>query len=1054
VGTRLYLAPAGCGKTAYVIEQARAAAAQLQAMPRICVASPLQWWAVQRRIAEAGGAIGIHTVLFSDLYRELLLAAGESGEGYTLLSDPVQYRLLRTLVRQLDLSYFARLVDRPGFIQVLQELIAEFKGARIDPAALARALPSQNGRLAELVAIYAAYQERLQNERWADRPGMGWLALEALQLDPGLGARWQWLLFDGFDSFTVTQLDFLAALKDQVGDLLITLTGETDGPGRSAHRRFVQTRYDLEAALGVTATALPATRRCDQPALRHLESGLFRGERRQQPAGGAIGLLAAPDRAGEVREALRWLKEQHMQRGLPLHQFALLARDLDPYAHFIAETAAAFGLPIYAPDGPPLMRNPLIAALLDLLRLLLPAAGSSGEYALPRAAVIAAWQSPYFAWSPATLPASPATVVGIQPGDAETLDEVARRGRVVGGQQQWLEALQVDVDQAAAQPILLDGEDDKTGAARPDLLPKFQAFVARLQPPPQATFRDYVAWLEALIGDDPQAEGSDSAPPTHSLQVLASIDQGEPPLPQRDRAALLAFKEILRGLVVAEAALREPQPVSFAAFFDELAGAVEAGYLVPTGNPEGALIVANVPQARGLPFADVAVLGLGEGSFPATLREDPFLREDDRAYLRDAGFRLESSILSREREYFYETVTRPWQRLLLLRGRIADDGASWEPSPFWHEVRNLIKVAPVELGSLDVAPPHRTASRAELLQSLVAHRLEPEPYIAHDPALQQRWRLLQRSARIFRQRYQRRASPHDGDLQALVPALHEHFGERYVWSASQIETYLSCAHRFLCERPLALAPRPEGDFALDPAQLGAIYHRILEQVYDIVPAAQRTDAPALQAALEEVAPRVLDAAPASLGFRPTAWWDQTRTEITQTLATTLDALAAAAGDFIPLTFERRFGREQPLILRRDGQTIRLGGIIDRVDRDQQGRLRVVDYKSAGAQRYNDSSLRRGEHVQLPLYALAAERALALGPVAEGYYWHIRDARPSPLQLRPDNLEDYVAIAADHTWQAVTGARAGDFGPEPPAGGCPAFCSAAAFCWHYRPGFRP
>lgn len=1054
MGTRLYLAPAGCGKTAYVLEQARAAAAQMHAMPRICVASPLQRWAVQRRVAEAGGAIGVHTVLLSDLYRELLMAVDEGGAGYTLLSDPVQYRLLRTLLRQLDLDHFARLVDQPGFIQVLQELIAEFKGARIDPAALARALPDHDSRLAELVAIYAAYQERLQNERWADRAGMGWLALEALQHDPDLGARWQWLLFDGFDSFTVAQLDFLAALKDHVGELNITLNGETGGPGRSAHRRFTKTRRDLEAALGVTASALPATRCCDQPILRHLESDLFRDERQQQPAGGAIALLAAPDRAGEVREALRWLKEQHVQLGLPLHQFALLARDLDPYTHFIAETAAAFGLPIFAADGPPLIRNPLIVALLDLLRLVLPAAGSSGDYALPRAAVIAAWRSPYFAWSTAALPDDPAIEIAIQPGDAEALDEVARRGRVIGGQQQWLEALQAEIDRAAARPILLDGEDATTGTARPDLLPKFQAFVARLQPPSEATFRHYVAWLEALIGDDPRAEGGESAPPTHSLQVLACIDQGDRPLPQRDRDALLAFKEILRGLVVAEAALGEPEPVTFAAFFEELVGAVEASYLLETGNPEGALIVANVPQARGLPFAAVAVLGLGEGSFPATLREDPFLREDDRAYLRDAGFPLESSILSREREYFYETVTRPWQRLLLLRGRIADDGASWEPSPFWDEVRNLIEVEPVELGSLDVAPPHRTASRAELLQSLVAHRLEPDIYISHDPGLQQRWQLLQRSARIFRQRYKRRSSPHDGDLAALATMLHDQYGESYLWSASQIETYLSCAHRFLCERALELAPRPAGDFALDAAQLGAIYHRILEQVYSSLSAAQRTDAPSLRSALDEVAPRVLDAAPASLGFRPTAWWDQTRTEITQTLATTLEALAAAAGAYIPLTFERRFGREQPLLLRRDGNTIRLGGIIDRVDRDEQGRLRVVDYKSAGAQRYNETSLRRGEHVQLPLYALAAEHALDLGPVAEGYYWHIRDAKPSPLQLSPDNLADYAAIAAGYTWQVVAGARAGDFGPEPPAGGCPDFCSAAAFCWQYRPGFRP
>ncbi len=35
------------------------------------------------------------------------------------------------------------------------------------------------------------------------------------------------------------------------------------------------------------------------------------------------------------------------------------------------------------------------------------------------------------------------------------------------------------------------------------------------------------------------------------------------------------------------------------------------------------------------------------------------------------------------------------------------------------------------------------------------------------------------------------------------------------------------------------------------------------------------------------------------------------------------------------------------------------------------------------------------------------------------------------------------------WQAVSSIRKGRFLPEPPENGCPDYCPAVDFCWHYR-----
>ena len=130
------------------------------------------------------------------------------------------------------------------------------------------------------------------------------------------------------------------------------------------------------------------------------------------------------------------------------------------------------------------------------------------------------------------------------------------------------------------------------------------------------------------------------------------------------------------------------------------------------------------------------------------------------------------------------------------------------------------------------------------------------------------------------------------------------------------------------------------------------------------------------------------------------------------------------------------------------------GFIDRVDRDPAGRLRIIDYKTAGPGGFGNSDVSRGKKLQLPLYAMATRDALHLGEPAEGFYWHVRHAAPSDFTLSgfPDGPEAAMELAAGIAWEVARQARNGHFRPEAPADGCPSYCPAAAFCWHYRPGF--
>ena len=106
-----------------------------------------------------------------------------------------------------------------------------------------------------------------------------------------------------------------------------------------------------------------------------------------------------------------------------------------------------------------------------------------------------------------------------------------------------------------------------------------------------------------------------------------------------------------------------------------------------------------------------------------------------------------------------------------------------------------------------------------------------------------------------------------------------------------------------------------------------------------------------------------------------------------------DSLFRRATGAVPVDFELRIDVEGP-----GGQ--RFHGYVDRVDRDGQGRVWVVDYKT-GTKPEKDAPLGGGTLLQLPVYLLSAEGA----PEATALYWYI-STRGGFAQV------PYTATAAD------------------------------------------
>lgn len=1071
----LFVGPAACGKTQHVLEIVRAQAQGLAAQPVICLPTPIQARSTRRRLADAGGALGVRVYGFDELDAALLATAPSL---YVELADAVQYRLMRDVIESLArdgrLQHFAPILDKPGFIQQTRDLIAEFKGARVNPKALSNIWQADGkpARLRDLATIYVEWQSRLRAGDWADRAGVGWLAVEGLEqqrIEPP--DAWSPIVFDGFDSFTQVQLALITALAARPHvHVIVTLTGDPqegqEHPVRAAHRRFHATRRAVEAALGIQAEPIPNERpgATWQPALLHLRDTFMTPAGGAPAGGGGVECIETSSRALEVRAALRWLKERILRDGVRPHECALVARSMQPYRLVIDQTAAEFGLPVDIEDGLPLASNPAVATILQLLHLLLP--GSDGLPALPRRPLLDLWRSPYVDLSP----------FGVQPGDADRLDAAARLGLVAGGLAEWRSALaslmQASPDQARRADFDEEEDAPATVGLRADdvrrLAGALDAFAACLQPAPSATVVAYVRWLEDIVGDDTDPDPDEavlvpSVPPLISLNLMRGIQGPKTatyPTAPRDIAALRALKDVLRGLSWAEEVVGATmQP--YATFVADLTAAVEALTFVAPPRAADAIFAGATVQTRGVPLRLLAVIGMAEGELPARIMEDPFLRDADRSALQAYFPGLKPSTDSAEAEFFLDTITRPSEALLLVRPRISDTGAAWEPSSFWQDIRARV-TAPLETVALGhPVAPVRAASVGELLEALAVYPLADGDPVrnAVDQSLHDR---VETRATLLRDRVRHAATLWDGNLAAYAAELH--YPPDHVWSASALETYRSCPFQFFVHKRLRIEARAEPDDGPSLAQIGNLYHRILQQLYE--PARAEGKKPVLDDLLKrlpDVAGTVLAAGPAAEGFRAPPSWRRKCEEIVENVRRSVIALDAVGGAPIGLEYvfgaDHNFRIEPPAPPAEPGDawptedgapiSIYMRGAVDRIDRLEDGGILIIDYK-LGSSAYNSRAVVvKGKKLQLALYAVAARQLEGGTQSDNGFYFFVQKGEASPWSLADlGGVDKAVRMATNHAGAAVASIRSGNFVPNP-SDGCPAHCAAAAFCWHFE-----
>jgi RecB family exonuclease len=448
------------------------------------------------------------------------------------------------------------------------------------------------------------------------------------------------------------------------------------------------------------------------------------------------------------------------------------------------------------------------------------------------------------------------------------------------------------------------------------------------------------------------------------------------------------------------------------------------------GAPEGVLL-AEPAEIRARRFRAVFVCGLQEGEFPRAGRGEPFFADERRYDLAAAsGLRLRAreDALAGERYLFYAAVSRATERLFLAYRSSDEEGNLALGSPFISDVADLLDRG------------WRSRRRRRLLADVV---WDP----ADAPTARERDRALAAARAPL--------SGDEPDPRTLGPVALERMRHSRILSPGALEAYANCPVKWLIERqldPEPMAPDP------DPITRGSLMHDVLERLLaelggSVTPATLDSARVILDRLIGELAQG--EAARLAVG-EPDVVRAGALRAIEADLRRYLEHEAATGRAWRPFGLELRFGFDDEgslpaLVLGAGDDEVRVRGVIDRVDVDDQGHALVRDYKSGNARPgWPVARWREERQLQVALYMLVVRRLMGLDAVA-GVYQPLRgdDLRARGLFVAdtplgpgvhdrdarsPEEVDAELADAAERAVGLAVRLRRGELTP------CPSTCS--------------
>jgi ATP-dependent helicase/nuclease subunit B len=650
--------------------------------------------------------------------------------------------------------------------------------------------------------------------------------------------------------------------------------------------------------------------------------------------------------------------------GYRFDEIGVVARTLEPYQARLQSVFTRYLVPFTSTAGKPLLREPLVKTLLRLASLLV------NDF--DRSAMLDVVTSPFY------------RIQGVGSAAAELRPDIWRSLAyalgITKGEAEWNRmAKPASSSILRDTEVALDDDDEKpVGSQDASQLTYLWKVVSRLIHDCQAlpvqgsigTLTD--AFLE-LAHSHIQAPGLSDLSSSGPLESADLIEVGS-----LIQSALARLQQLdpLGGNI-----LWEEWVELFRRVLDETSIPIEGG------RHQGVQVL-DAMTARGRTVRALFLLGMNEKVFPRYVREDPFLRDRQRALLESTlGYKIDEKLAGHEEELLlFELLSRSATNRLYLSYQRADEtGRIMAPSSF---IAMAVR-DPRFIGKPEAQIPRRLSQRISeqpSIQDLLAAEelvlgclLQGHDALPVFDATGRERHLFEQGIATLKiiERESLELGPFDGMVGGQVLAAAE-----WSFSPTALERYATCPFQYFAEKILRLEPiRRIRQDHLPSLMMGTLVHASLRLSYERLvllrwPDNALTDA-LVQSTVQKAVIETFAAHASSQGTGYALLWILAREQVTKLVisAVSSDQAEYQSSGFRPLAFET--AAQGVVTLGSDSQfrSLKIHGTLDRVDyRAEPPALRIVDYKFkqgseiSAADRNLALSAVRGLRLQPPLYA--------------------------------------------------------------------------------------
>ncbi len=961
-----------------------------------------------------------------------LILADCGGAAIPQVSGTGRRLILSHLLRkkQSQLKFFAGVAHHPGLAETLDATFAEFERSGHAPQQVIDALQAQSddtdsddtlrAKLGDLHILYDAYteflgQDRLdphrRNEQVVERMGESKLIRGAT------------VFIDGFYDYTESERRMIGGLATVCKQVDITVLADPAAkvfysfdqlPDESSLFHRTEDAYrTLAIALRKVKAAieppivLKETHRFRDPSLSTIERSVFDGNSVANPSVSAevpaVTFMEADDLTAEVDAAARHVLSL-LRNGHRMRDIAVLVRDLNTYQDLVDASFREHGITFFLDRRRAAAHHPLLRLVRSILTI-----ASNGW---PTAAMFTLVKT---------------GLAGLSLTQADELENYALDHRIRA------------TDWPAAEPwnfdrqLTRDSEDDITSRAeratkidgyRRQVVDAVKPFVNMCQNRAAVhtarTFADGLFALLTKLG----------TPVTLSGWIAESTRDQQFEQAAEHTQVWAEFVEMLDEFVD----LLGDEPMTTDTFIDLLGTRLDAFDLALAPPMLDGALVGQVGRTRLPEVRAVIVLGLSDGQFPKTPREDSILSDRDRNLLRQGEVSLRGDggrQLLDERLLGYVAFTAASESLYC--SRVACDTVTGKPlaeSPYWARLRSIVPTAPVE--HVGASTTHAgedvslIATPRQLIVSLMqwARRPDSDPSTNATLASLYQW-LATRPAddtAVARLRFHAWGALRHSNNASLRPEISKAmFTGPIDATVSRLETFAACPFKHFVQYGLRIERRSDDGFS--SLDLSRVYHNLLERFVRGMIRSRKT----FRDLTNDWTDAQIATAATQIGveLRKDLAMDagQSRyllSRIERTLKQVIDRQQAVASHsalnsgFVGVSFGGEESSIGPLRLSTSkGPQVNLRGRIDRIDvlgtlqQDGPQQAAVFDYKLS-ADKLSPAAIYHGLSLQLLTYLLVLQtngHELTGAPLTPAAGFYVSLLRKLELVAHPDEAVD-------------------------------------------------